>query len=120
MDMKDNSCDDIAPLLSSLAHLRSVLVQCDTEFQLSEQVKAILIEYGANITESGISKHHLRSSLTGVGRYKEFFNSVSDSIPKVLLCFPFVYYLHRHFSYYLRKHKTILIKYLVETTILNF
>ena len=85
MDMKDNSCNDIAPLVSSLAHLRSVLVQCDTEFHLSEQVKAILVEYGANITESRISKHHVRFSLTGVGRYKEFFNTVSDSIPKVVL-----------------------------------
>jgi len=85
MDMEDNNCDDIAPLLSSLANLRSILVQCDPKFQLSKQVKTILVEYGANITESATSKHHLRSSLTGVGRYKEFFNTVSDSIPKVLL-----------------------------------
>jgi len=80
MDMEDNSWDDIAPLLKSLANLRSILVQCDSEFQLSEQVKTILAEYGGNITESGISKHDFRSSLTGVGRYKEFFNSVSDNI----------------------------------------
>jgi len=110
MDMKDNSWDCITPLLSSLVNLRSVLVQCDTEFQLSKQVKTILVEYGSNITGSRISKHHLRSSLTGVGRYKEFFYTVGDSIPKVLLCFPFVYYLDRHFSYYLREHKIILIK----------
>jgi len=44
-----------------------------------------LVEYDANNTESGISKNNFRSSLTGVGRYKEFFNTVSDSIPKVLL-----------------------------------
>ncbi|XP_068478251.1 disease resistance protein RUN1-like isoform X2 [Phaseolus vulgaris] len=75
MDMEDNSWDDIAPLLKSLANLRSILVQCDSEFQLSEQVKTILAEYGGNITESGISKHDFRSSLTGVGRYKKFFNS---------------------------------------------
>jgi len=110
MDMEDNSWDYITPLLSILANLRSVLVQSDTEFQLSKQVKTILVEYGSNITGSGISKHHLRSSLTGVGRYNEFFYTVGDSIPKVLLCFPFVYYLHRHFSYYLREHKIILIK----------
>jgi len=85
MDMEDNSWDTIGPLLSSLANLRSVLVQCDTEFQLSKQVKTILVECGANITESRISKHHLRSSLTGVGRYKEFSNTVNDIIPKVLL-----------------------------------
>jgi len=85
MHTEDNSWDDIAPLLSSLANLRSVLVQCDAEFQLSEQVKTILAEYGANITESVISKHHLRYFLTGVGRYKQFFNTGSSSIPKVLL-----------------------------------
>jgi len=85
MDKEDNNWDDIAPLLSSLANLRSVLVQCDAKFQLSKQVKTILVENGTNITESGISKHHLKSSLTSVGRYKEFFNTVSDSIPKVLL-----------------------------------
>jgi len=85
MDMEDNSWDDIAPLLSSLANLRSILVQCDAEFQLSEQVKTILVEYGANIKESGISKHQPRFSLIGVGRYEEFFNTVSDIIPKVLL-----------------------------------
>ena len=85
MDIEDNSRDDITPLLSSLTKLRSVLVQCDTEFQLSKQVKTILVQYGANITESEISKHHLKSSLTFVGRYKEFFITVSDSIPKVLL-----------------------------------
>ena len=87
MDMENNSWDDIAPLLNNLANLRSVLVQCDPKFQLSKQVKTIMVEYGANITESGISKHHFRSSLTGVGRYnyKEFFNTVFDSIPEVLL-----------------------------------
>jgi len=85
MDMEDNNWDDIVPLLSSLVNLRSVLVKCDAEFQLSKQVKPILVEYGANIIESGISKHHFRSSLTGVGRYREFFNTVCDGIPKVLL-----------------------------------
>ncbi|XP_068479055.1 uncharacterized protein [Phaseolus vulgaris] len=81
--MEDNSWDDIAPLLSSLANLRSVLVQCDAEFQLSEQLKTVLVEYGENIIESVPSKHHLRYSLTGVGRYNEFFNTVRNSIPKV-------------------------------------
>jgi len=85
MHMEDNNWDDISPLLSSLENLRSVSVQCDAEFQLSEQVKTIVTEYGANVTESVLSKHHLRYSLTGVGRYKEFFNTVSDIIPKVLL-----------------------------------
>ena len=84
MHMEDNSWDDIAPFLSSLANLRSVLVECDAEFHLSEQVKSVVVEYGGNITESAISKNHLKSFLTGVGRYKEFFNTISDIIPKVM------------------------------------
>jgi len=84
MDM-NNNWDDIAPLLSSLTNLRSILVQCDSEFQLSEQVKFILVEYFANFTESGISKQQFRSPLIGLGTYQEFFNSVSDNISEVLL-----------------------------------
>jgi len=84
MDTENNNWDDIAPLLSTLANLRSVLVQCDTEFQLSKQVKTILVEFGRNITESRTSKQHLRSSMIGVVRCKEFFNAVSD-IYEVLL-----------------------------------
>ncbi|WVZ17562.1 hypothetical protein V8G54_010544 [Vigna mungo] len=83
MDMEDNTID-IAPLLSTLANIRNVLVACDTEFQLSKQVKNILVEYFANITESGISKQHLRCSLIGVGAYHQFFNAVSDNIYQVL------------------------------------
>ncbi|KOM58395.1 hypothetical protein LR48_Vigan11g142900 [Vigna angularis] len=83
MDMEDNTID-IAPLLSTLAHIRSVLVACDTELQLSKQVTNILVEYFANITESGISKQHFRCSLIGVGAYHQFFNAVSNNIYEVL------------------------------------
>ncbi|XP_027907376.1 TMV resistance protein N-like [Vigna unguiculata] len=82
--MEDNSWDDIVPFFSSLTILRSVLVQCDPEFQLSKQLQAILVDYCANITESRISKHHFRSCLVGVGRYEEFFNTVSYGIYEVL------------------------------------
>ncbi|XP_027907361.1 TMV resistance protein N-like isoform X2 [Vigna unguiculata] len=83
-DTEDNSWDDVVPFFSSLAILRSVLVQCDPEFQLSVQLKAILMDYCVNITKSRISKHHFRSCLIGVGRYEEFFNTVSDGISEVL------------------------------------
>ncbi|XP_017442548.1 disease resistance protein RUN1 isoform X1 [Vigna angularis] len=80
----DNSWENIGPLLSSLENLRSVLVQCDTEYQLSKQVKSILVEYFANFAESGISKQ-FRSSFIRLGTYHEFFNAVSDNISEVLL-----------------------------------
>ena len=81
----NNSWDDIVPLLGSLANLRSILVQCDTEFQLSKQVQNILVEYFSNTTESGTSKQHFRSALIGVGAYYEFFNTISRNISEVLL-----------------------------------
>ena len=81
----DNCWDDIASLLSSLKNLRSVFVQCDTDFQLSNQVKSIVVEYFANFTESGISKQQFRSPLIGLGTYHEFFNAVTDNISEVLL-----------------------------------
>jgi len=84
MDMEDNSWDDITPLLSSLANLRSVLVKCDTEFELLKQVKNILVDYFPTITESGISKQHF-TSFMGVGAYHEFFHPVIDKISQVLL-----------------------------------
>ncbi|XP_022641630.1 TMV resistance protein N-like [Vigna radiata var. radiata] len=80
----DNNWEDIGPLLSSLENLRSVLVQCDTEFQLSEQVKNILVYYFSKFTQSEISKQNSRSSLIGVGAYLEFFNAVRDNISEVL------------------------------------
>jgi len=89
----DISWDDITPLLSSLANLRSVLVQCDTEFQLSKQVKNILVEYFPTITESGISNQHFKSSFIGVGAYHEFFNPVSITYLRFFSSFPFVYHL---------------------------
>ncbi|XP_052724523.1 uncharacterized protein LOC128194029 [Vigna angularis] len=88
MDMEDNTWDAIAPFFSSLVNLRSVFIQCDAEFQLSKQVKTILVEYGVNITESRISKHCFRSSVVGVGRYNEFLNTVLTSSESCDVCLP--------------------------------
>ncbi|RDX94838.1 TMV resistance protein N, partial [Mucuna pruriens] len=92
MDVQNNSLDDLAPMLSSLSNLRSVLVLCDTEFQLSKQLRTILDDvYGVNFTElelssfrSQISKHSLRSYLIGIGSYQEVFNTLSKSISEGL------------------------------------
>ncbi|ESW06194.1 hypothetical protein PHAVU_010G027900 [Phaseolus vulgaris] len=84
MDMENNNWRDLAPFHSSLANLRSILVQGDTEFQLSNEVKTIVVEYGVNVTESRISKHHLRFSLIGVGSYNEFLNTLSNSVSEGL------------------------------------
>ncbi|XP_027906265.1 disease resistance protein RPS4B-like isoform X3 [Vigna unguiculata] len=76
MDKKDYIQDAIASFLRMLVNLRSVSVECDPEFELSKEVKTVLVEYCPNITESRISKHHLRSSFISVGRYNDFLNTV--------------------------------------------
>jgi len=83
VEMENNNWRHLAPLYSGLANLRSFLVQCDTEFQLSKQLKTIFVEDSVNFTESRISKHHLRVSLTGVGSYNEFLNTLSHSVSEV-------------------------------------
>jgi len=87
MDVKDNSWDDIVPLLSTLANLRTALVQCDTELQLCNQVETIPVEYGINNqAESTISKHPFRSSLIGFGRYND---TINNNVSQVLLYLSF-------------------------------
>ncbi|XP_027907357.1 TMV resistance protein N-like isoform X2 [Vigna unguiculata] len=83
MDMENNNWHDLAPLFGGLGNIRSVLVQCDTEFQLFKQVKTLLVEYDDNFTESRISKHQLRFSLIGVGSYNELCNTLSNSVSEV-------------------------------------
>ncbi|XP_052724122.1 disease resistance protein RPV1-like [Vigna angularis] len=80
MDMENYTWGDLAPLYRGLANLRSVLVQCNTKFQLYKEVKTILIEYLVNFTESRISSHHLRFSLIGFGSYNKLHSTLSDSI----------------------------------------
>ncbi|XP_020238467.1 TMV resistance protein N isoform X1 [Cajanus cajan] len=93
MDMQSDNLGDLGPMLSNLSNLRSVLVQCDTEFQLSKQVQTILNDvFGVNFTEleitsrtSQISKQYLRSYLIGIGSYdQEVFNTLSNSISEGL------------------------------------
>ena len=100
LDMENNNWPDLASLHSSLANLRSVLVQCGTEYQLSKQVKTVLVEDSVNVRESRISKHHLRFSfLTGVGSYNEFLNTLSHNVSEVpslaltFVCMPLLFIL---------------------------
>ena len=83
MNTQNNTLGELVPMLRRLPDLRSVLVQCETEFQLSKHVQTIMVEDVVNFTELGISRHHLRSSLIGVGSYKEFFDILSDRISEV-------------------------------------
>ncbi|RZC19785.1 TMV resistance protein N [Glycine soja] len=75
-----NDLGDLPPMLSSISNLRSFLVQCDTEFQLHKQVKAMHIVYGVNYTELENSKNYLRSDFIGIDRYQVFNTLTDDSI----------------------------------------
>ncbi|XP_047177930.1 uncharacterized protein LOC124844954 [Vigna umbellata] len=82
MDMENDNWRDLAPLHSCLENIRSILVQCDMEFQLSKQLNKIFVEDSANFTES--TNHSLRFSLIGVGSCNEFLNTLSDGVSKEL------------------------------------
>ncbi|KAL2318268.1 hypothetical protein Fmac_032144 [Flemingia macrophylla] len=91
MDLQNNNLGDLASMLNNLSSLRSVLVQCETESQLSEQLRTILdVAYGVNFIEfeitsytlQKISNHYQRSCLIGIGCYEAVFNTLNDSISK--------------------------------------
>ncbi|XP_014516683.1 protein SUPPRESSOR OF npr1-1, CONSTITUTIVE 1-like isoform X2 [Vigna radiata var. radiata] len=85
MNTQDNTLSELAPMLRSLPNLRSVLLRYETESQLSKDVETFLVERAVNVAELGISRHHLRSSLIGVGSYKAFFEILNDRISKGLV-----------------------------------
>ncbi|XP_022641780.1 TMV resistance protein N-like isoform X2 [Vigna radiata var. radiata] len=93
MNMQNIDLGDLAPILTNLLNLRSVWVQCDTEFQITKQVRKILNDVGwVHFTELGIasctseiSDNSLRSYLIGIGSYQEEdFNTLNKSISKEL------------------------------------
>jgi len=91
MDMQNNDLSDLAPVLSNLSNLRSVLVQFNTEVQLSKQLRTVLdgvydVNFpGLEVTSytSQISKDCLKSYLIGIGSYEEVFNTICKSVCEV-------------------------------------
>ncbi|XP_057453499.1 disease resistance protein RUN1-like isoform X2 [Lotus japonicus] len=91
-NFQNNCLEDLSAMLSGLSSLRSVQVQCNTEFQLSKALRTILDDmYGVNHTEfeiipyvSPISNDSVRSYLIGMGSYLEVFNTLRKSISEVL------------------------------------
>ncbi|KAK7286763.1 hypothetical protein RJT34_21989 [Clitoria ternatea] len=92
MDVQNYNLSDLAPILSSLSKLRSVLLHCDTQFQLSNNLEIILNEvFSENCKKleitsytSQISNHSVRSYLIGIGSYQDIFNTLSQSISEGL------------------------------------
>ncbi|KAH1069171.1 hypothetical protein AAZX31_03G079700 [Glycine max] len=89
MDMQNKNLSDLAPPISNF---RSVVVQCETEIQLFNQIRTILDDvYGANFSELEItsytsqsSNHSVKSYLIGIGDFEQVFISLSNSISEGL------------------------------------
>ena len=110
MDIRNNYFGDLAPTFRSLSNLRSVLVQCDTQIELSKLCRTILDDInGSDFTElrmtpyiSQFSKHSLRSYLirigTGTGTYKKVFTTLNNSISKVPSIYLYYLDFYIHFG----------------------
>ena len=92
IDVQSNNLGDLASTLTSLSKLRSVLLHCDTEFQLSKELRTILgdiydvssFKLDTRSNESQITNHSLRPYFIGIGSYHEVFNTLNKSISEVL------------------------------------
>ncbi|XP_027337081.1 TMV resistance protein N-like, partial [Abrus precatorius] len=90
MDVQASNLNGLAPTLCIPSKLRSVLVQCDMEIQLSKELRTIMNDiYGANFIEgvastSQIPEHSLRCNLIAMGSCGEVFNILKKSTLKGL------------------------------------
>ncbi|CAJ1949645.1 unnamed protein product [Sphenostylis stenocarpa] len=91
IDVQSNNLGDLPSTLKSLSKLRSVLLHCDTELQLSKELRTILddvcdvnsIKLEVMSHTSQLREHSLRPYLIEIGSYHEVFNTLSKSISEV-------------------------------------
>ncbi|KAK7286727.1 hypothetical protein RJT34_21938 [Clitoria ternatea] len=103
LDSLNNNLGDLAPIFGSSSKLRSVLVQCSSEVQLTQELRTIIDEqYAVNFTElettscaSQVSDLSLRFILIGIGSCEILSDTLGTSISKGLntgvsggLCLP--------------------------------
>ncbi|KAJ1427903.1 Leucine-rich repeat domain superfamily [Sesbania bispinosa] len=87
MDVQNNNLDHLSPMISGLSKLQTVWVQCDTEFQLSEQLLKILDDanYDGNYvsdlpsTSHAIASQTLRFQWIGIGSYHKVLDALSNN-----------------------------------------
>lgn len=99
MDIHHNNLGDMLPMLVRLSKLRSILVQCDSKFQLTQKLSKVMddlcqvkfTELERTSYESQISENAMESYLIGMGRYDQVINMLSKSISEVLSYSIFVY-----------------------------
>jgi len=100
MDIQDNNLVNLLSKLSDLSKLRSISVQCDSDFQITQELRLVLHELcNVNLSESENayllqnSENSMASYLIGMGSYHQVFDMLSNSILKVLLSLFFCVYL---------------------------
>ncbi|KAG4940748.1 hypothetical protein JHK82_044423 [Glycine max] len=92
MDIHHNNLGDMLPMLVRLSKLRSILVQCDSKFQLTQKLSKVMddlcqvkfTELERTSYESQISENAMESYLIGMGRYDQVINMLSKSISEGL------------------------------------
>ncbi|KAK7281177.1 hypothetical protein RIF29_08927 [Crotalaria pallida] len=89
--VQNNSLGDLLPMLSVLSKLRSVLVKCCSEFQLSQELRRILddvcdvsfTEFETTTYASEISENFMGYHWIGMGSYHhQVINTLSKSMSK--------------------------------------
>ncbi|KAL2330861.1 hypothetical protein Fmac_018442 [Flemingia macrophylla] len=85
VDMQNNDLGDLAQLFGNLSNQRSVLMQCDTKFQLSKQLE-IILDFTKSETSytSQYLKHSLESYLISIGSHAQLLNTLSKGISEGL------------------------------------
>ena len=91
MDIQDTNLVNLSNF-REFSKLRSVSVQCDSDFQLTQEQRIVLHEL-CNVNFSGsenaylspISENSMVSYLIGMGSYKQVFTMLSNRISEVLL-----------------------------------
>ncbi|KAK7286741.1 hypothetical protein RJT34_21956 [Clitoria ternatea] len=94
MNAQNNILGEKSRMISSLSKLRCLWVQCNTEIQLSQELKRILDDTHhvtnlsdlatTHVSTSHILEHSLKFLLIGVGSYCQVFDTLSNSIAKEL------------------------------------
>ncbi|RDX81319.1 TMV resistance protein N, partial [Mucuna pruriens] len=90
MNIHDNNLGNLLSKLSEFPKLRSICVQCDSEFQLSQELRIILDDIcNGNFAEleiayaSQISENSMASHLIGIGSCHQVIDMLSNSISEV-------------------------------------
>ncbi|XP_061350813.1 disease resistance protein RUN1-like [Gastrolobium bilobum] len=87
IDVQNNNLGYLSSMLSNLSKLRSVLVQCSSEFHLTQELRRILNFTESNTTSyasSQISGLSLRSLSIGMGSYHMVIDILEESLSQGL------------------------------------